>query len=474
MLILLAVCALLTRADPASSVSIPSSQASSSAFVPIHRYLRKHTRATFDGDHVAFEDRTNGIKLPAMIKNLIKSSGQTLTKLATTSKSDKQETIENLFQSLNVGAVEGKLFESAPYQAWASSVSNIYKKKPELGQETMFRTLVAHYGDESLAKLLAQARQDSTTKIIAEQFENIQFNKWIVQRKTADDIYGLLKLDDEVDNVFMNPSIGTWVSYVSRLDTVDPYKWLAVKLTTRYGEDGLARMVTVAKRRGNYLDKHTANRVEFAQIKSWVNDGKTLDDVFILLRLDRENVLNNPALDTWIFFAKRLDKENPYMSMFSAMKKRYGTDVALDFWRVEKITADQAFNYLGLRIGDELFKNPHLNTWVSYVNKLNKYERSPDEFAVVSMLEERFGDGMDLARKLYAAEKVATVTEDTITSLRTLQFKKWSEAAWVPNYVAQMLRKRDDVSNGSIMGEYLSFYDKYWENFFKTWWGKRR
>ncbi|KAG2891189.1 hypothetical protein PC110_g17408 [Phytophthora cactorum] len=378
-LLLLFVFALPARGDTASSASIAKTEASSG-----HRYLRKHTRPTFNKDDETFGERTIGIKLPsaAIITNLIKSGEQALTKLAGRSTSEKQKTTESLFQNLNVGAAETKLFERAPYQKWVGSVSNIYKKKPQAGEAAIFRTLVAHYGDETLANLLAQARQVSTTESIAKQFETIQLDNWITQRKTADEIYSLLKLD-AVDNIFTRPSLETLISYVTGLQTADPYDWLAVKLTKRYGEDGLAHMVAAAKPIGS-PGEISAMLVRYAQTKSWLKNGKTLDDVFMRLRLDREtehSVLENPAIKTWVAYATELDWENAYMLMFSVMQRRYSNYVAEQFWVGCGQTADDAFNSLKLEIGENLFENLVLRTWLSYVNILYKYGIK-DEFAL--------------------------------------------------------------------------------------------
>ncbi|KAG6945911.1 hypothetical protein JG688_00016308 [Phytophthora aleatoria] len=376
-----------------------------------------------------------------MITNLIKSGEQALTKLAGRSTSEKQKTTESLFQNLNVGAAETKLFESAPYQKWAGSVSNIYKKKPQAGEVAMFRTLVAHYGDETLANLLAQARQVSTTESIAKQFETIQLDNWITQRKTADEINSLLKLD-AVDNIFTRPSLETLISYVTGLKTADPYDWLAVKLTKRYGEDGLAHMVAAAKPIGSP-----------GEISA------------MLVRETEHSVLENPAIKTWVAYATELDWENAYMLMFSVMQRRYSNYVAEQFWVGCGQTADDAFNSLKLEIGENLFENLALRTWISYVNILYKYGIE-DEFAVVSELEKRFGN-MDLARVLFAAEKDATIMKETITSLRTLQFQKWCRLNWHPDKIAIKLAEQKDTRNRSVFDGYRDFYANYYRDIFK-------
>ncbi|KAF4147142.1 hypothetical protein GN958_ATG03660, partial [Phytophthora infestans] len=417
--------ALLGRVNGASSQSTIKTEADT---VLTHRLLRRHARSTFDKGGDALEDRVIGIKVPgtAMIKSLVKSGEETLTKLATRSTSDKQKLTGNIFRNLNVGASKTKLLESESYQAWARSVSKLYKKRPQEDQAAMFQTLVA-------------MRLWPTFWL--KHLEKAQIDNWLAQRKTVDDIYDLLKLDT-VDNIFLSPSLETWISYTTRLKTVRPHEWLAVKLTKWHGEDGLARMVAAAKSdTRNLPGKYTAMSVDHALTDSWLKEGKTLDDAFRLLRLDtasKHNVLENPALNTWVLYVKDLKEENAFPLMFVAMQNRYGDDVANELWRI----------YLKLEKGDNLFKNSALGTWTSYVNSFYKTGKKQDEYAAVSVLEKRFGDDMDLARMLYRAEKDATVMKETIAGLRSLQFKKWYNANMTPDIIPKRLTERKDAING--------------------------
>ncbi|KAG3122149.1 hypothetical protein PI124_g24207 [Phytophthora idaei] len=187
----------------------------------------------------------------------------------------------------------------------------------------MFSTLITHYGDETLAKLLVEAKQVSTTERIAQRLETMQLDSWITTEKTADDIYGLLKLNADTGDVLKNPLLNTWISYVSRLGKEDPYTLLLPKLMKRYGEDGLSSMLLKAKSDGS--TKSIVTKVEQARLKAWQNDEKTTTDVFKLLKLDAgkgDEMFKNPALSTWFSYAT-LGKEDLYHFLLLKLTDRY-------------------------------------------------------------------------------------------------------------------------------------------------------
>ncbi|KAG6954864.1 hypothetical protein JG688_00012150 [Phytophthora aleatoria] len=129
-------------------------------------------------------------------------------------------------------------------------------------------------------------------------------------------------------------------------------------------------------------------------------------------------------------------------------------------WRSEGKTADNLFKSLKLdEKGGDLFESPVLGTWVSYINRLNTYEKHPDEFAVIIELEKRF-DYVDLARILGKAEGVRGDNVEIVASLRILQFKQWmTEKLLDPNSVDILLIQRPhDPRNTRVILDFHTFY----------------
>ncbi|ETK93947.1 hypothetical protein L915_02937 [Phytophthora nicotianae] len=504
------------------------------------RYLREPNWLTTGNDGDNFEERAIDVKLPmtAKLQNLVNSP--TLKSLATNIKhrltSNNQIATDKLFARLNVGAAESKLFESAPYQQWVQSVTTAYKNTPGMGEAAMFSTLTTHYGDEVLAKLL--------TRSIAEQFQALQIDNWIAKDQKADDIYALLKLSVADDALLKNPLMNTWIyvtrlgkedpydllllklktrydeaelahlliaakadnsaeSVAKKVEQAQLKNWLtggkteddAFNLLRLSIDDGYEILKNPALSTWNsYVKmlKHNPDELlflklkrqfsdyEIAKLDSWVKLDKTADDIFNVLKLNKEGdkLFESPVLSYWVAFVMKGDKENADELMYSVMKKYYGDDMLeklfarvkgsastkrlaskleQEMWMSHGKTEDDIFNYLKLgEKGDGIFKDPALT---------EQTQRKPDEFAVISALEKHF-DYVDLARKLGYAEHQAKMKGDTVeivTSLQNLQFKQWmTEEGLDPNRVGRLLIKSPlDTRNNRVL---LDFYDFYRAN----------
>ncbi|KAE9066125.1 hypothetical protein PF010_g27928 [Phytophthora fragariae] len=148
--------------------------------------------------------------------------------------------------------------------------------------------------------------------------------------------------------------VSTWESYVTKLDKKNPDKLMLSALKTSYNDEKLASMLISAQK-----IPRTKGFAARMQDELWISEGKTADDIFQLLKLNREN----------------------------------------------------------------MFDSGELSTWVSYVTKLNKLDDRPDEFAVISELQERFGNA-ELAMMISAALIRSDPNKNIIKSLQTLQFKR--------------------------------------------------
>ncbi|KAE8989225.1 hypothetical protein PR003_g21808 [Phytophthora rubi] len=81
---------------------------------------------------------------------------------------------------------------------------------------------------EKLAKMFQLQNDADTTRVV---LARLREEIWRSEGKTADDVYKILKLDDDLVKLgddlvmsyatFRNPALGTWVSYVTKLHNVD-------------------------------------------------------------------------------------------------------------------------------------------------------------------------------------------------------------------------------------------------------------
>ncbi|ETL47334.1 hypothetical protein L916_02915 [Phytophthora nicotianae] len=439
--------------------------------------------------------------------------------------SNNQIATDKLFARLNVGAAESKLFESAPYQQWVQSVTTAYKNTPGMGEAAMFSTLTTHYGDEVLAKLLLK-RNKFPRRGIAEQFQALQIDNWIAKDQKADDIYALLKLSVADDALLKNPLMNTWIyvtrlgkedpydllllklktrydeaelahlliaakadnsaeSVAKKVEQAQLKNWLtggkteddAFNLLRLSIDDGYEILKNPALSTWNsYVKmlKHNPDELlflklkrqfsdyEIAKLDSWVKLDKTADDIFNVLKLNKEGdkLFESPVLSYWVAFVMKGDKENADELMYSVMKKYYGDDM------LEKLFARVKGSASTKRLASKLEQEIPGAEYVGFLRKqAEQTQRKPDEFAVISALEKHF-DYVDLARKLGYAEHQAKMKGDTVeivTSLQNLQFKQWmTEEGLDPNRVGRLLIKSPlDTRNNRVL---LDFYDFYRAN----------
>ncbi|OWZ06944.1 RxLR effector protein [Phytophthora megakarya] len=128
----------------------------------------------------------------------------------------------------------------------------------------------------------------------------IKIISWKRSKKSTDEAFALLKLDQTGENLFTNPKFKIWLRYVDKTVEVQPKQAIVAILTAKYGDDGLARMLQAAK---NGRESKLATMLQTEQMWSWLTGtkGKSTDDVFKLLKLDKgvDKVLTNPNLKAW-------------------------------------------------------------------------------------------------------------------------------------------------------------------------------
>ncbi|RAW22978.1 hypothetical protein PC110_g20584, partial [Phytophthora cactorum] len=277
--------------------------------------------------------------------------------------------------------------------------------------------LSKRFDDDELVNLVFAARSDPTWRYKEYELEQALLRIWQRHGNTAEDAFKLLRLNaDKRDKNLGNPGLDTCFSYV-KTSKQNPDELLFLKLKTRFSDEELARVFAAPK-----MDKKVKISVwemENLLRTNWLKGGQTSDDIFKLLKLinDSDKPFENPMLLMWVSYANKPDDEYPFTSMLWVMKKYYseqtlermfiqakqGTGRAKHtasklenaLGRSQGRSADDYFNFLKIdEKGDDIFKDPALDVWVSFVSK-----NDPDEFAVFSVLRKHFGD-LDLARML--------------------------------------------------------------------------
>ncbi|KAE8982181.1 hypothetical protein PR003_g24403 [Phytophthora rubi] len=134
------------------------------------------------------------------------------------------------------------------------------------------------------------------------------------EKKTPDDVFKALKLDDELETVLDNEKLHLWVDFVNKFNKKNHGREVTLlgMLTKTYGDEALAKVFETAKQ--NPSTVWIATKLQNEQQIVWMLNGLDPDFVFKWFKLDKatvEELLSNPALGVWYHFFHNLNQFNP-------------------------------------------------------------------------------------------------------------------------------------------------------------------
>ncbi|OWY99090.1 RxLR effector protein [Phytophthora megakarya] len=392
-----------------------------------------------------------------------------------------REVRNNVFTLMKLDKAGDQMFESPVWNTYFSYLEKLDNENPK---QLLFMVLQRHYDDEKLAKTLATAIQKDGSGI-AEDMEKLQRASWMHTERTAHDVFKLLKLNQPGEELLKSQGLSTWVTYVKTLNK-DPYDMLLLELRRDNDQKKIATLLQAAKH--DYHGKTHAYEIANAQQIRWQKDGYNADDVFMMLRLnkDGDKLFENPVFATWMSYLTKLDKSNPDEAMYSVLKSHYGEiglakmmkiaeadpttkNIAIklqeEIWRSQQKTGDDIFNLFKLEQKEgEMFGSPEFSTWASYVKKLNTLDKTPDDVVVLSNLKKRYDD-VELALMLGRSKKLAMEKNGSglkvIRDLQTDQFRQWFVDGWDTNFVSGVMlaeNRYDPKKDIQVITDYATFY----------------
>lgn len=176
-------------------------------------------------------------------------------------------TSEDLFKLLKLDEDVNKVLTNQALVTWIDFLGRYNAKNPEQ-KTTLIQTFTKFFGDEPLARMLASAKNVPSTEKMATRLQQAQFNQWLGVKST-DDVFKLLKLNGNVDNLLTNPNLSTWISYALLFNSKNPGKGTTMiqTFTKFFGREDLAKMLEAAKKVPK--TEKLAKQFQAAQFKQW-------------------------------------------------------------------------------------------------------------------------------------------------------------------------------------------------------------
>ncbi|KAL3663749.1 hypothetical protein V7S43_011164 [Phytophthora oleae] len=318
---------------------------------------------------------------------------------------------------------------------------------------------------------------------------------WLNKGKAVDDVFARLQLNKAGDKILENPQFATWLSYVDDFAKKNPDTETSAisTLTKHFGTEALTTMVQAAKKVDG--TEAIATKLEASQMQTWLSSGKSADDVFAILKLDKvdDSLLASPVFDVWNKYRKIFYQENPtkVRSLYFTLTRHYrdrddalariiqtakkngatrAEAVQLETeqirgWKASGKTPNDVFSLLNLQnAGDNVLTSSQFAYWNSYLRLFNKEQH--ERASVFSILMSRYGD-RGISRVVEAALK--TKSSSTVAKrLQAEQFQRWMASGKSADDVFVMLRLHVDRDGEKLLDSpLLSTFTKFTNTFNK-------
>ncbi|OWZ21489.1 Avirulence (Avh) protein [Phytophthora megakarya] len=384
------------------------------------------------------------------------------------------------------------MFETPEFTTWVKYVEDLNTKHPE-NPAWMSSTLTKYYNDETLFKIIDRLKRSGKSKAIAAKMENDWIQAGVQNHKPPYQVLLDLGLGKKTDNILEQLSseqplhIRTWVQYIEVFNRRYPEEKTSVieSLTKIFDDVGVTTMLNIAK------DWDITTNLRSAQLRMWLDSGKSTDDVFKLLKLDQEENIysfrDKALLNSWVSYINVFVKEHPDQTstLFAAMEARLKDkplnellNVAKKFRSMEdtatkiqtkkiqsylasKESPRNVFSLLGLvDEGNDLLGSPLFQRWMKYVEDFNKrYPNQQESWFDTLRIEIQLG-GVRMIGK--AIHNPSTVDIGKRVEREWLNF--WLDSKIPPKEVFHFLFPDNGVGNYPLLRQQPLADRK-----FKTW-----
>ncbi|CAI5700520.1 unnamed protein product [Peronospora effusa] len=370
--------------------------------------------------------------------------------------------VDEVFELLRLHTVEDGVLTNPVFNQWYSYFEMVNKK---------------HGNKESVIDFLSSKKGTSFEDFMKDELEKANLET----KSRVDELFVDLRLERVGDGLFTDPLFIFWRACLEKFNAAhpkNPRTSVIQSLRTVYGDKGLVDLIN-AERKVTDSVKY-ASRLEEDLCATWLSDGKSLDDVFELLDLNRAGykLLEDPSMKTFARFtqvasmdSKELPKtkeasfeENEILrgiKIASSTGELESTDseiALLRLWFTQKKDPKEVYKmYFGkhnmrriLKKKGNLFEIPLFITFVKYSEGYSRTKRLATddeaietnedklcgtdptymvkcvdrEFSMPLLLQDQFADKMD---KL--GEMIMSVKESSSNSVKASSSKPMKESS---------------------------------------------
>ncbi|RMX68930.1 hypothetical protein DD238_002789 [Peronospora effusa] len=381
---------------------------------PLFHYWSKYvkelnTEKSSVFDNLMFEYKNNDAALARLIVNAKKNKKNKEINKSVVALGEEQLkywlskglSVDEVFELLRLHTVEDGVLTNPVFNQWYSYFEMFNKK---------------HGNKESVIDFLSSKKGMSSVNFINDELEKANFET----KSRVDELFVDLRLVKVGNDLYTDPLFIFWRACLEKFNAAHPNNSqtsVVQSLRTVYAEKGLVNLIDTEQKIKKSAEY--PSRLENDLCATWLSDGKSLDDVFKILDLNRAGykLLEDPSMKTFARFTQvvSMDRKELLLTreesfeeneIFRGTKFASGTGglrttplekALFRLWFTQKKHPEEVYKmYFGkdkleriLRDEGNLFEIPLFITFVKYSEGYSRTKRLATDDEAIETSEER-------------------------------------------------------------------------------------
>ncbi|KAI9905657.1 hypothetical protein PsorP6_014103 [Peronosclerospora sorghi] len=129
-----------------------------------------------------------------------------------------------VFHLLGLRDDEMNVLSHPLFQAWREYVTQYNDKNPDKTVASWYAVLDQMFNTWTIRSMIDHAMDDEKTKTVAEEVEQMWLAHEAVKGRDPTSVFGEMRLDRNLDTLFVNPRFRKWLAYLNAFDAKHPAK----------------------------------------------------------------------------------------------------------------------------------------------------------------------------------------------------------------------------------------------------------
>ncbi|KAI9911051.1 hypothetical protein PsorP6_010298 [Peronosclerospora sorghi] len=282
------------------------------------------------------------------------------------------------------------LFDKEDIQRWIEYVDEVKAKHPE-SEISVIPTLVAHFGDEELYKILEHAVTNPDYESLAKKLLAEQVHYWMKTNKAPDEVFDLSGLGKTGTNILENPKFLDYVTYFDKFSAINqkqPTSMVTTILKHQSAADLIGQINHVKTFQSGEV-QDVANRLEKDLIEHLIQT-QSLDEVLEALEINSlaltvlgRDTLKSICIKLLVGYIRK--HPDTKVTVISQLVKRFSENLV-----VYSIITTNADDAMGVELRPVLLeywlnKRKSIDDVAKLLGELLRYEEKSDSLATQSL-----------------------------------------------------------------------------------------